>query len=78
MTYSFPQRAKFRIANSNGKRKSNVHLFSHRKLMSVAIKYLHQSCNYTLVTLSSQHILSKYLMLKKKFETFICRFFTYM
>lgn len=56
MTYSFPQKAKFRIANSNRKRNSNVHLFSHRKIISLAYKYIHQSYNYTLYTLSPQHL----------------------
>lgn len=72
VTYSFPQKAKVRIANSNRKRNSNVHLFSHRKIISVAIKYIHQS-----YTLSTTYTFSKYLIFKK-FKNVICTFFMYM
>lgn len=48
MTYSFPQRAKFKIANSDRKSNSNVHLFTHMILILIAIKCIHQSCDYTL------------------------------
>lgn len=46
MPYSFPQRAKLRIANSDRKINNNAHLFTYMKIILLAIKYKHQGYDY--------------------------------
>lgn len=76
MTYSFPQRAKFKIANSDRKSNSNVHLFTHMKLILIAIKCIHQSCDYTLTT---TYTFSKYpIFFNINIRNVIYTFFMYM
>lgn len=66
-TYSFPRRGKFRTVYNERKRNGNGHLFSLRKIILIVIKYIHQSCHYTLYILSPKHTFSKYLVLKKDY-----------